>query len=188
MVYRSMGLSLVELLIALSLVALLLFRVLDPDLAGIQERRRIEGAMDELVMAIGMARQGAVTENRLVTLCPGVNGRACRGKWHQDLIIFTDANGDREINGSDRMLFRLPAIEAEGELSFNSFRNRQYLQMTPLGFTNYQNGNFTFCPANGDPRLARQIIISLSGRTRYARDEDGDGIVENSRGEALRCD
>jgi len=32
------------------------------------------------------------------------------------------------------------------------------------------------------------VIVSFTGRTRYARDEDGDGIVENSQGKPLTCD
>lgn len=59
--------------------------------------------------------------------------------------------------------------------------------MTPRGTTNYQNGNFSFCPSNKNPALARQIIVSATGRTRYARDLDGDGIVENSKGQPLHC-
>jgi len=59
--------------------------------------------------------------------------------------------------------------------------------MTPRGTTNYQNGNFTWCPANGDPLMIRQVVVSLTGRTRFAKDSDGDGVVENSQGKEVEC-
>jgi type IV fimbrial biogenesis protein FimT len=182
------GISLVEILIVLSLLGILLSQF---DLSGFsraKEVKAIDGVMTDIVSAVSMARLAAVNEARMVTFCRSNDGHHCQGKWHEGSIIFTDTNADRVMNEDDRLLFRLQAIPAIGELKFNSFRNRQYLQMTPRGMTNYQNGNFTFCPADGNSVLARQIIVSLTGRTRHARDTDGDGIVENSRGQPLNCD
>jgi len=82
------------------------------------------------------------------------------------------------MNGDDRLLYRLQPLMIPGSLKFRSFGNKQYLQMTPFGMTNYQNGNFTYCPENGDANLARQVIISFTGRTRYARDKDGESLRE----------
>jgi Tfp pilus assembly protein FimT len=123
----------------------------------------------------------------MVTLCRSNDGQHCQGQWHEGSILFTDANADRRLNGEDRLLYRTQPLPLRGRLSFNAFRNRQYLQMTPQGITAYQNGNFTWCPANGDPLLIRQLILSFSGRTRMARDEDGDGVVENSQGKPVTC-
>lgn len=182
------GASFVEFMLVLSILALLLANVSLPGMAGSREKKAIDGVMTDIVSAISMARQAAVAESTMVTFCRSDDGMRCRGKWRDGSIIFTDANADRKINDDDRLLYRLPAIAPAGSLSFNSFRNRQYLQLTPLGITNRQNGNFTFCPENGDARMARQVIISFTARTRYAKDSDGDGIVENSQGEPLECD
>ena len=185
---RVHGLSLTELLIVLSLLGLLLFNMNLPGFGRSRETKSIDAVMTDIVSAVSMARQAAVSESKLVTFCRSNNGQQCLGKWHEGSIIFTDSNGDRIINGDDRLLTRFPAITPSGRLSFNSFRNRQYLQLTPFGMTNYQNGNFTYCPDNGDVTLARQVIVSVTGRTRYAKDRDGDGVVENSQGEAVECD
>lgn len=186
MISDHKGLSLIELLVTLAVLAILLTL----SLPGLGDRRgKIEGekVMAELTAAISMARASAVDHNLMVTLCRSDDGLHCQGSWKDGSIIFTDENEDRIVNGNDRLLYRTSAMQIGGTLRFRSFRNRQYLQMTPRGFTNYQNGNFTYCPADGDPRLARQIIVSLSGRTRMARDLDGDGIVEDSRGNPLKC-
>jgi type IV fimbrial biogenesis protein FimT len=184
---RSTGLSLIELLVTLSIVAFLMLQVATPDLSAWRQRKEIDGLMHELIGAIDMMRSHAIVENVMVTFCRSNDGISCQGKWHEGSILFTDFNADRVINGQDRLLFRLPPMKPDGTLEFRSFQNRQFLQINSRGFTNYQNGNFTFCPADKDPRLARQIIISLSGRTRFARDKDGDGIAEDSQGKPLHC-
>lgn len=181
------GLSLIEILVCLTVVAFLMLKVSTPDFSGWRQRREIEGLMHEFIGAIAMARSHAVAENVMVTFCRSNDGKSCQGKWHEGSILFTDFNADRVINGRDRVLFRLEPMKPAGTLTFNSFQNRQFLQMTSRGFANYQNGNFTFCPANKDPRMARQIIVSLSGRTRFAHDRNGDGIVEDSQGAPLSC-
>ncbi len=181
------GLSLIELLTTLGILMFLALRVLEPWWLEAQQRKQIDLMMLELQQFIAMARMSAVSENRMVTLCRSDDGQHCRGRWMDGSILFTDRNADHVINGDDRLLFRLPPRSPAGELRFNAFRNRQYLQLTPQGVTAFQNGNFTWCPANGDLRLARQLIISFSGKTRMARDRDGDGVVENSQGLPLTC-
>lgn len=185
---RQSGLSLIELLVALAILAVILLNLNLPDYRYSRRQKEVDAVMSDVMGAISLTRQHAVSESTMVTFCRSNDGESCRGKWHEGSIIFTDRNADRKINGDDRLLFRFDPIAPAGELSFNSFRNRQYLQMTPRGITNYQNGNFTFCPADGDLHLARQVILSVTGRTRHAKDTDGDGIVENSQGKALECE
>jgi type IV fimbrial biogenesis protein FimT len=183
------GFSLIELLLVLGISLMLLLRFVHPWWQEVQQHKQVGMMMLELQQFIVMARSSAVSHNGMVTLCRSDDGMQCRGRWKDGSILFTDSNADHIINGEDRLLFRLPAPapDAQGELKFNAFRNRQYLQLTPLGSTNFQNGNFTWCPADGNLKLARQLIISVSGRTRMARDSDGDGIVENSQGQPLSC-
>jgi type IV fimbrial biogenesis protein FimT len=180
------GLSLIEILVVLGIVAVLSLGGL-PEVSSWRERREIDAVMHGLMGAIDMARSHAVAENVVVTFCRSNDGLNCQGKWSEGSIVFTDLNADRAVNGADRLLFRLEPMRPAGTLEFRSFQNRQFLQMNARGFTNYQNGNFTFCPAGKDPRLARQIIISMTGRTRFARDKDGDGVAEDSQGKPLYC-
>jgi type IV fimbrial biogenesis protein FimT len=183
---KAAGMSLIEMLVVMSIIAFLALGAM-PDFSGWRQRKEIDGLMRELIGAIDMARAHAVAENVMVTFCRSNDGRNCQGKWSDGSILFTDFNADRVLSGNDRLLFRLEPMKPAGTLEFKSFQNRQFLQMNSRGFTNYQNGNFMFCPASKDARMARQIIISLSGRTRFARDKDGDGIAEDSQGKPLFC-
>jgi type IV fimbrial biogenesis protein FimT len=184
---QARGFTLVEFVLVMGVFCILLINMPLPDFYRRRQQTEIEDLMLQIQNAIMMARMSAITENVMVTFCRSTDGARCQGSWNDGSIIFTDFNSDRVPNGADRLLFRLPAIKPAGSLSFNSFRNRQYLQMTPRGITNFQNGNFTFCPDSGDLTQAAQLILSFSGRTRMSRDSNGNGIVENSQGKDLDC-
>ena len=184
---QNSGLSLTELLICLTIFSIIITSLSGPDASSWRKRAEIDGIMQELMTSIGMARSFAIAENVVVTLCRSDDGRNCRGSWNDGYIVFTDWDANRILNGPDRVIAHAENFRSLGTLSYNSFRNRQYLQITPRGFTDFQNGNFTFCSLSGNPQETRQIIISVSGRARYARDKDGDGIVENSQGKPVIC-
>ena len=184
--FAPAGLTLLELLVTLSILALLLSVAL-PGFSEIVEQKRIDISARQLQQSIELARTAAITKNGLVTLCRSRDGQTCGGRWQEGILIFVDYDGDRRIDDDDLVVRYVEFHEFDGSLTWRAFQNRQYLQITPLGFTNYQNGNFTLCPPNGDRRYARQLIITRTGRVRHAQDSDGDGIREDSRGRPLRC-
>ena len=181
-----LGFTLIEILIVLLVLAILVNLSL-PALSQSVQRNQAQVAINEINRAISLTRFTAINDGVLTTLCRSEDGQNCGGQWHQGFIIFTDINADKIINGSDRLVRVFPQLTDSGTLKFRAFQNKQYLQMTPQGFTNYQNGNFTYCPASNDPTLAQQVIINRSGRTYFARDKDGDGIKEGANGKALSC-
>jgi len=184
------GLTLLELLVALCIMALLLGVSL-PDLRRTLAQKRADITMNRLAQAIQLARNAAALNNSLVTLCGSTDGEACDGNWRHAALIFLDRDGDRKVDAAtspDSNIVRwLMFPEIAGTLRWRAFGNRSYLQITPQGFTLYQNGNFTYCPANGDPSAARQLIVNRTARVRHARDSNGDGLREDSRGRPIRC-
>ena len=180
------GFNLIELLIVLTLIAVLVNLGL-PVLSQTIERNQAKVVINEINRAISLTRFTAINNGVITTLCRSENGENCGGLWQEGFIVFTDRNADRVINGDDRLVRVFSAISNSGTLKFRAFQNKQYLQMTPQGFTNYQNGNFTFCPASNDPRLAQQVIINRSGRTYFASDNNGDDLKEGANGKALTC-
>jgi type IV fimbrial biogenesis protein FimT len=186
--YKSnSGFNLIELLIILAILAVLVNLAL-PGLAQSVERNQARVAINEIKRAITLTRYTAINNGVITTLCRSNDGRNCGGQWQQGFIVFTDSNADRVINGNDRLIRIFPELADSGTLKFRAFQNKQYLQMTPQGFTNYQNGNFTFCPKSNDVSLAQQVIVNRSGRTYFASDTDGDGIKEGANGKAISCD
>ena len=181
------GMTLLELMITLFLLAIL-SGVSMPGFKQLIESQKSDALIRRVASTIEFSKSSAIASGTLVTLCRSSDGERCGGKWQQGILVFTDANGDRDINQDDQLLRYTTFPAVQGELRWRAFQNRQYLQITSLGFTRYQNGNFTYCPADKDPRFASQLIINRTGRIRFAIDSDGDGIKEDSRGRAIRCD
>ena len=186
-IHRTRGATLVELLICLAIVAILT-DTLTPSISDLAERSRATSAINWIVTSVLFARHAAVTYNTTVTLCPSRDGRSCGGPWHAGTIAFIDVNADRHIGPRDKLLQRFEFPVPGATLSWHAFRNRQYLQMLGTGFTNYQNGNFVYCPPGGDIHFARQLVINMQGRPRLSHDVDDDGIVEDRRGHDLKCE
>ncbi len=183
---RDSGMTLLEVIVAIALLSILLMATA-PSLSGIIEQRRGDEAIRLLREAIELTRAAAISSGGLATLCRSRDGASCVGRWEEGMIVFIDGDGNRVPDSSGALLrvFRFPALT--GSVRWRSFGNRQYLQMTPMGFTRNQNGNFTWCPENGDVRLARQLIVNAAGRMREALDNDGDGVREGANGRPINC-
>jgi hypothetical protein len=57
-----------------------------------------------------------------------------------------------------------PASPGKGTIAWKSFPKNNYLQMTPQGFTNNQDGTFYYVAAGGKYKIS--LIISKTGRMR----------------------
>jgi type IV fimbrial biogenesis protein FimT len=185
-VSHARGLTLIEMIIVLAVCALL-FGLAVPGLGSIIIKNESEVLVNEMVRLMAYARNEAVTQARTVTLCRSGDGLGCGGQWEQGVLLFTDLNEDGAFNGADQVLRQRSFKPGLGSLRLRSFPNRQYVQFSALGFTNKQNGSFTWCPSDHNPQLAQQIIFIQSGRTRLARDTNGDGIREGADGKPLSC-
>ena len=192
---RVAGLTLVELLITLA-VAGILVAAASGGATQLIEQHRASAAVNQMLGAVRFARHAAVAHRSPATLCPadGLRGNPSqaakcgrRNTWHNGALVFLDRNANGRFDGSDALLRRLPRLQAGDRFYWRSFRNRTYLMLRPSGLTDWQNGNLLYCPEGGDPKLARQIVINAQARVRHARDSDSDGIVEDTRGRAVKC-
>ena len=181
------GLTLVELLTTLA-VAGILVATASGGAAHLVDQHRAGAAVNQMLGAIRFARHAAVAHRSPATLCPA-DGATCgrRNAWHNGALVFLDENANGRFDGGDVLLRALPPLREGDRFYWRSFRNRSYLMIRPSGLTDWQNGNFLYCPRGGDPRFARQIVINAQARVRHARDSDGDGIVEDARGRPVAC-
>jgi type IV fimbrial biogenesis protein FimT len=187
-VAKSMkGMSLLELLVTLGILSILL-GISMPDFKDFVHSTSADATLKKLATAIQLSKSAAITNRTTVTLCRSVDGVVCGGNWQDGVIAFTDTNRDRVINENDRLVRHITFPQGKGHIRFRAFQNKQYLQLTSLGVTHSQNGNFTYCPYSGDSRFARQLIVNRTARLRFAQDSDGDGVKEDSRGRPLSCD
>ncbi len=173
----SPGFTLPELLVTLTLLAIA-FAYAAPRLDSLLAEHRSQTIMTGLAARIESARKHALARAQTVRLCPGINACGELGNWIEQAALVTE---DGEI------LRRFPPLAASGGVDWRSFGNRAWIQFAPNGLTPSQSGRLTYCPANGDARLARQLILNASGRVRFATDADGDGIIESSNGAPVVC-
>lgn len=181
------GVSLLELLVAL-LIAAVLLQLAVPAWSTFLGNQRAVAAINTLIAGVQLARTSAVVQGVTVTFCPR-NGAACgtRSDWSRGGWIFADANRNARIDEGEVVYGGLPALDGGATLQWRAFRNRSYLQFRPNGLTDWQNGTFLYCPADGDTRFARAIILNAAGRVRRAPDRDRDGIAEDAQGRPLVC-
>ncbi len=178
--------SLPELLFTLALLAVLSsFAV--PSLDRLLTEQRSASIINQLIMRIEVARKQALLRGQTLTLCPGQGSCLGRDDWIKGALLFVDREADGKMDASDELVRTFPPLDASGRIQWRSFGNRPWIQFRPNGLTPYQSGRLTYCPSDGNPRFARQVILNTAGRTRLASDQDGDDIVETSKGQPLSC-
>ena len=186
MLNKETGITLIELIIVIAMTSILL-TLAAPSLSEFVIKNGITTRVNQLVRAIHMARQTAIFRNQVVTLCRSNDGEECGGHWHNGMLLFIDKSRNLRLDDDEELVYHFPALREGDQLFWRAFRNRQYLLMTPRGYTAYQNGTFTYCPKEG-LEYAKGIIINAAGRMRISKDTDRDGIDEGANGAPLRCD
>ena len=174
---RMRGFTLVECLTVMLIIGIL-FGLGLPALRDFSARTRADSAMFQVRALLGLARQSAITMNRDITICGTLDGKRCSTEWtSQPALLFADQNLNRELDASDRLiLLSDPARMAR--IRWRASGGRPYLRYRPDGGVR-EFGHFLYCPEDGNLRFVRQLVVSATGRPRYALDTDGDGVVDN---------
>jgi Tfp pilus assembly protein FimT len=181
----SLGVTLPELLVSMGIVSLLTGLGV-PALFSMQQKFQTTAIVNTLSMHLHFARNHAITHNSTVTLCGSRAGEECDGAWSAGYLVFVDDSQDGKLDDNEQRL-KFSANAHGGSMTWKSFRNKAYLQFRPSGFSYYQSGSFTWCPASKNTQYANQVILSAMGRSRLGYDRDGDGVVETSQGKPIRC-
>ena len=160
---KALGVSLVELLVSLS-VAAILIAVSAPSMKTLIVNNRIDNVADELYGSLMLARSEAIKRQRTVSLCSTVDDQTCdesNSGWHHGWLIFTDESDDGLLNDSDQLIRR---VTEQSEL-ISILWNRGYsLSFNSRGQTT-QAGTFQVCDQESSSD-SKAIIISMTGRLR----------------------
>lgn len=165
------GFTLVELLVTLTVMAVLLGLAV-PSMVSFVVERRANGVTNELMTSINLARSEAIKRNDRVVLCKSADGSTCvtTGGWHAGWILFHDANNNAQHDAGEDVLRRQNPAPDGVTLSGNS-PVANYLSMSPAGMSKlisgaFQAGTFTICTNPAREESVRQVVLSVSGRAR----------------------
>lgn len=185
---RQQGLTLLELVITISIAAILIsgfaasWNVVVDKVAASQAQTGIRNAF-------GTARESAVYRRQVVTVCPlDANGN-CVSDWNQPISVFLDPTNQKALSNPDNLI-KVVSIHSRGTLRSSSVGGgnlRRYFQYNPDGSTRGSIGHLIWCPDNSKAEGAVQARLNFGGRIRWARDNDGDNVVEGSSGQPVTC-
>ena len=142
---RQKGFTLIELMVAIALAALLL--------------------------SMAVPALDSFTTNARVTVCASSDGVACEAvPWNQGWIVFSDQNSNQLIDGTDAIVTSSGEVDGlavqSGEFGL-AMQYRPNGRVTNAG-ANGNSGQFTVCDDRGAD-YAKVVIVDLSGRPRLSK-------------------
>jgi type IV fimbrial biogenesis protein FimT len=163
------GLTLLELLIAVALVAVLA-AVAVPRFVAAREAVHASAAHQALLASLMAASAHAASTGAHVVLCPG-DAAGCRSThdWSGGWIVFADIDDDRVRDPGDTLVSRTPALGARARLRSTVGRTRIVFQ--PDGAAAGSNVTFTLCDGRGTAR-AQSLVMNNAGGLRAAPASD----------------
>jgi type IV fimbrial biogenesis protein FimT len=173
--HRCNGLTVLELLLVLGIVAILALIVV-PGLGRFVADLRMTAAVNAFVHAIHLARQEAHKRGTTATLCKSPGGLQCNAAadWSDGWLVFINQDQDDPPHvDADEPVLHANSGFTNGRISANrsSFTLRAFGKRST-------NGTLVFCNRTANA-LPRAVIVSYSGKPRISD--------TTASGAALRC-
>lgn len=156
-ILKLRGFTLVELMITLS-VAAVLMTLAAPSFTDIIKNNRLTTQYNELLASLSLARSESI--KRGVNVIALSNNGA---SWGDGWTVFIDADDNGNVDAGEEL--RVQA-KLSGSNTLNFARDRITYANTGLG-TGIINGTFTLCDDRGDSDR-KGLVVSPTGRVRHA--------------------
>lgn len=189
------GLSLIELLVAMS-IAVILLTIGVPSFVDMITSNTATSYANDLLADLNYARSEAITRGDQVVVCKGTataaNSVCTGGEWENGWKVFVDCNNDQVITAAG-VASECPGNAAEEVLRVhaplssgwtmrgnNNVINRITFQAT--GLTS-NNGTLVVCKDDvvNNERL-KAVVLHITGRARIATDTDNNGTPDEANG------
>lgn len=161
--HRIKGYTLVELCVVVAIAGILI-SLAAPSIGAFRTQLQVRKVTDSIFNSLVFTRQEAIMRNIQVVMCKSSDGQSCvkTGSWEQGWIVFQDANGDKQVNSFQDVLFRqvaAPSVKIAANTPVSSA-----VSYNSLGIS-FNNGSFTVCAPSAKPVEQRAIVLS-AGRPR----------------------
>ena len=169
---RQYGFTLMELLVTVSIVAILA-AIGIPSLTETIKSNRITAQVNEFVLALNFARSEAIKRGVRVSLCKTSDAMTCirdgaGSNWDQGWIIFTNQDGDDIFDGADEAILKVQDGAQNQITMTGSLLVDDMISYRPNGVISRPNG-----------------IVSASGTIKVCDDRigvEGKSIAINATG------
>jgi type IV fimbrial biogenesis protein FimT len=180
---RFLGISTVELLIVMVIVAILGAYAL-PNFSTMFRNNRVANEANTLLSLLIFARSEALKRGQNVTVCPSTDGIACAlagsgwGNYHRGVIVFVDSNfvvgstaGKRQYGGSatdpleNELIIRKDTPLSRNAQIWGNTTIAPSITYRPSGDV-IANGSFYISVGNKTNDCQRRVVISNMGRPR----------------------
>lgn len=157
------GFTLVEFITATTILALI-FSIGLPNLADIHDKYQASTSVSQFRKVLAGARSIALNKSQKVTVCPYINNQ-CSNNWQNPIMVFLDLNQDLKLNTNESMLMSSSNENNHGKWIIRTPSTSSII-FNERGHAFGSATTFLYCPASGENKHARQLIISFQGRIR----------------------
>lgn len=178
---KQIGLTLLEMLITVAIVAIVLTTVA-PGVQSILIQNRIIAETNELSGIIQYARHHSIDQQIDTIVCPSENFTSCTTDWNDVKMVFADLDGNGARGANEDILAATSSANPNNNLTGPAGA----LIFEPSGAVNTP-ATIMLCHKDKVAKYARALLVSLQGRVKISRDDSGDGIHEDNAGAALDC-
>ncbi len=164
---RTLGSTLLEMLVTLTLLAVLTAAAA-PSFSGLLQSNLAAAHAEALMTSLTLARSEAIKRNLRVTLCKSDDGASCttEGDWAQGWLVFVDRDSDGVLDPDEDVLRMQAALSGKFTLTNRNARN--WYAYRPDGSAassgGLVTGTFRVCPPDGNVARARRVVTNITGR------------------------
>lgn len=183
--YRNSGFTLIELMVTISVLAILL-SIAVPSFQSFVLNSRLTATTNDLASALAVARSEAVKRATRVTVCKSANSGAASptcstgANWQDGWIVFVDGATAGTVDGTDSgNILRVFQPTVSNGIAISSGANfDDWLSYLATGVSQGGGGgglpndtftvDFATCP-NPATNMARELRVNSTGRVRTTR-------------------
>lgn len=161
---RTEGLTVVELLIVLSAIAIVVM-ISVPSSTMVLEHYRLKAASNELTSSLNLAKEEAVKRSSTVRVCPSSNGRFCRddGNWNHGWLVYSDGNADGTVQDIEFIQAFQPPSAKVRIIATGAVEELASFTLTGLvQDRDYKSGEFHICHEGAQSR-SRTLSVDQDG-------------------------
>ncbi len=181
---KHQGMSLIELLIVIAIVAILISSA-TPSLSPFIEHQRSDATIADIYRFYQAGRDLSVRKRERIYMCGSNDQQTCSKYWSKNLILFHDKNGDKAPSASEIVHIKQLSLGNSYIWSRMAF-GKNYFFFEPNGQTSW-TGSMVFCPESQKAQHYNRVTWNRVGRPYRGTDKNKDGVIEDTNGKALSC-